>query len=108
MTKAEYLEYHKQFCDQMMEITKRKNSDYTGANTDDPFFNFTRVEGLGIASTELGFLVRMTDKISRVISFAQTGSLLVKDESVQDTLLDLANYSVLMAAYLQSKKSQKK
>jgi hypothetical protein len=87
----------------MMEITKRKNNDYTGAGND-PFANFTRVESLGICPTELGFLVRMTDKMSRISSFAQTGTLLVKDESVEDTLLDLANYSALLAAYLSSKK----
>jgi hypothetical protein len=30
----------------------------------------------------------------------------VKDESVQDTLLDLANYACLMAAYIESQKEK--
>lgn len=91
----------------MMEVTKRKNADYTG-ETSDPFANFTKVEALGITDTERGFLVRMTDKMARITSFVQKGELQVKDESVQDTLLDLANYAVLLSAYITSKKIVKK
>lgn len=87
----------------MVEVTRVKNADYTGTDPS-PFSNFTRVEALGICSTEQGFLTRMTDKISRITSFAQKGFLLVKDESVEDTLVDLANYCILMAGFLRSKK----
>lgn len=38
-----------------------KNADYSGAIEGDAFANFTRVEALGIASTEQGMLTRMTD-----------------------------------------------
>ena len=102
MNKAEYFEYHKQCLAKMTEITQRKNADYAGGG-DDPFANFSRVEKLGICSTELGFLTRMTDKMSRLSTFANTGRFAVLDESVEDTLLDLANYSILMAAYIKSK-----
>jgi hypothetical protein len=40
--------------------------------------------------------------MARIASFVKNGELKVKDESVQDTLLDLANYSMLFAAYLKS------
>ena len=86
----------------MTSITRKKNNDYAGPGTD-PFANFTRVEALGICSTEQGFLTRMTDKLSRLSSFVQGGKLLVEDESTEDTLLDLANYCILMAGYLKSK-----
>jgi hypothetical protein len=33
--------------------------------------------------------------------------LAVKDESAEDTLLDLANYCLLMAAYLREKRDKK-
>jgi hypothetical protein len=102
MNKQEYFEYHKNFCQEMTEITQAKNADYTG-KTDDPFANFTVVERLGIASTEQGFLTRMMDKMQRINSFVQRGELSVKDESVRDTLQDLANYCVLFAAYISSK-----
>lgn len=89
--------------ERMLKIARAKNQDYAGASAD-PFGNFARVETLGICKTEVGFLTRMTDKLCRISSFVAAGTLAVKDESVQDTLRDLANYSLLMLAYLESKK----
>ncbi|NIR13553.1 MAG: DUF1599 domain-containing protein [Desulfobacterales bacterium] len=105
MNKQEYFEYHKNFCEKMISVTKAKNADYTGI-TDDPFANFTRVEALGICSTEQGFLTRMMDKFCRITSFVQKGVLEVKDESVEDTLHDLANYCVLMAGFIKRKREE--
>jgi hypothetical protein len=105
MNKQEYLEYHRSCCDKMMDITTRKNHDYAGFS-DDAYSNFTVVENCGIASTEQGFLTRMMDKISRINSFVKQGVLNVKDESIEDTLIDLANYSILMAGYIKSKKNE--
>jgi hypothetical protein len=107
MTKDQYFQFHARCLERMTVITKAKNADYTGSSTDNPFANFTRVEGLGICSTEVGFLTRMTDKLCRLASFASKGELQVKDESVEDTLLDLANYCILLAGYLESKKVDK-
>lgn len=87
----------------MQKITRAKNADYTGKG-DDPFANFRKIEALtnGAVSVEAGFLTRMSDKFSR-IGALMTQEAQVKDESVIDTLLDLANYSALLAGYLQSK-----
>jgi len=101
--RSRLINYHRNTTEKMHDILKRKNADYSGTNPD-PFFNFTKVEILGIASTEQGFLTRMNDKFSRVITFVQKGSLQVADETVEDTLIDLANYSLLMAAYLREKR----
>ncbi len=103
MTKEAYLKFHSDFCIKMTEITRKKNHDYTG-DSSDPFANFKNVENLNITSTEVGFLTRMTDKMSRINSFVQKGVLLVDDEKIEDSLLDLANYAALMAAYIQDKK----
>ena len=103
MTKEQYLSFHEACCKKMVEITKVKNADYTGS-TNDPFANFRLCELLDIATTEQGFLTRMTDKLSRINSFRQKGDLQVRDESVEDTLLDLANYCILMAGYLRSQR----
>lgn len=92
---------------EMVEIMHRKNADYAGLKGADPFANFTRVEALGICKTEIGFLTRMTDKLCRISSFVERGELSVKDESVQDTLNDLACYSFLFAAFIESKKEGK-
>lgn len=98
-----YLEDFKTLTEQMYKITEAKNSDYCG-DTSSPFKNFTMVETMGFASTEQGFLTRITDKVMRVSSFVKNGTLQVKDEAVEDTLLDCANYCLLMICYLRSKK----
>lgn len=104
MTKEEYFQHHEGFCESMQDITQKKNADYTGGSID-PFANFTKVEALtnGVVSTEAGFLTRMTDKFARISSFVAKGELQVKDESVHDSLLDLANYCALFSGYIKSK-----
>lgn len=103
MTRADYLKFHEDFCAKARELSARKNSDYAGSGGESPFANFTRVEALGIASTEQGFLTRMMDKFCRLATFCKDGKLSVQDESAMDTLLDLVNYSCLLAAYLKDK-----
>lgn len=103
MTKQQYFEFAEKFYNDALEVSRKKNADYTGGD-DDPFANFTFIEDLsGTISTEEGFLVRMGDKIRRLSSFVSQGTLQVKDESVLDTLQDLANYCCLMAGYIRSK-----
>ena len=102
MTKEEYFQFAQNFFDKCLEISKKKNADYTGKDND-PFANFQSVNVLGI-STEHGFLTPMMDKMKRIASFVENGELQVKDESVIDTLRVLANYSCLLAGYIESKK----
>ena len=102
MKKSEYFEFSQSFFNECIEISKKKNADYTGGD-DNPFSNFQSVEVLGI-KTEQGFLTRMMDKMKRISSFVEKGELQVKDESVTDTLRDLANYSCLLAGYIKSQK----
>lgn len=103
MNRDELLEFHEEFTAKMYDICRRKNQDYAGG-AGDPFANFRRVEALGVCATELGFLVRMTDKMSRLATLLQPGAeAQVKDESVEDTLIDLANYSLLLAAFRRAK-----
>jgi hypothetical protein len=107
--KQQYLEFHETFCNRMMDITKKKNADYSGAG-DDPFNNFRHIEnfvqGSELDIVAVGFLTRMSDKFSRIGSFISNGELQVRDESVEDTLLDLANYSALFAGYLREQKQK--
>jgi hypothetical protein len=109
MTKAKYIDFHNEFCEDMKNITQKKNADYTGGS-DDPFANFrsisTRVQVPGVDVVALGFLTRMDDKMARLGSFISQGTLQVKDESVLDTLTDLANYAALFAGYLASEMSK--
>jgi hypothetical protein len=102
ITPEEYLKQFKQITEKMYEITKAKNSDYT-ADSGDAFTNFKVVEDLNICSVETGFLTRMSDKIARLAGLAKGKEIQVKDEKYEDTLLDLANYSILLAIYLKNK-----
>jgi hypothetical protein len=102
MTRQEYLAEFEKLTKQMLETTTKKNSDYS--HGDAPFKNFTMVEVLGVATAEQGFLTRMIDKMMRISTFVQTGVLKVEDEKVEDTLIDLATYSLLMICYLRSKR----
>lgn len=106
MTREELMRFMEETMDTMRKIAKAKNADYTGS-TDDPFANFTVVEQRGIATTEQGFLTRMSDKMERITSFVRKGELAVKDESVSDTLMDLANYCLLFMAYIKDKSNKK-
>ena len=105
MTHEQFIQYHKEMCERMMTIVAKKNHDYSGKSSA-AFENFQMVERLGVASTTQGFLVRMMDKYMRVNNFCKSGVLKVDDEKIEDTLLDLANYSLLMAGYIKSLKSE--
>ena len=105
MNRTQLLQNHERLCDAARELMKRKNADYAGRKGDEPFANFTRCEAMGICSTEQGFLVRMTDKMSRLSSFVDAGVFEVKDESLEDTIVDIINYAILFQSYVQSKKS---
>ena len=106
MKGKEFVEFHKKTVLRMNEICKAKNQDYSGGPNVDAFNNFKMVEKMGICTAEQGFLVRMVDKMMRINNITKSGFASVKDESVQDTLMDLANYSILMMGYLESKKTE--
>lgn len=101
MTKEEYFNFAENFFSKCLEISLKKNADYTGGSPD-PFANFSSTERLGI-STEKGFLTRMNDKMMRLAAYAEGHQMQVSDESVLDTLNDLTNYCALMAGYIKSK-----
>jgi hypothetical protein len=104
MNREELIEFFNDAVDEARQLIESKNHDYAGEDGDKPFANFTRVESLGITSTERGFLVRLTDKLSRLSSFCESGNFQV-DESLRDTCLDIVNYSILYLAYCESQKA---
>ena len=82
------------------EVIRVKNSDY--ANGDDPYINFRSSEIFGV-SPVTGIMLRAMDKFQRVATFDKNGKLSVKDESVLDALLDILNYVILIAGYINDK-----
>jgi hypothetical protein len=103
MTRDELIQHHEDLCGQALELMKKKNHDYAGNSGKTPFANFERCEAMGICTTEAGFLVRMTDKLSRLSTFADAGKLQVDNEGYNDAIVDIINYCVLFSAYVKSK-----
>lgn len=103
MTNIELFKIHKELCSTALDLMQRKNHDYAGSKGNEPFANFTRTEAMGITTTEKAMLVRMLDKMSRLSSFTESGEFKVQDEKLQDTILDMINYSILFYAYLSEK-----
>ena len=103
-TPAEYLKRFKEITDKMYEITSRKNHDYSW--TQFAFKNFMQIEQLTdwYTTTEEGIVVRITDKLSRLCTLLDK-QWQVNDERIEDTLLDMANYCIILAIYLETKDS---
>ena len=105
MNRDELLSLHNEMSHKAFELMKRKNHDYAGGQDRSmPFANFTRCEAMGFSTTEQGFGVRLTDKMSRLSTFCEGGVLKVADESIEDTILDIINYVILFYGYIQSKR----
>ena len=79
-------------------LCDNKNIDY--AQTQEPFSNFEMVESLKICDTPTGILVRISDKIARIANLLKrNGKMAIKDEKLEDTMLDLINYSIILLSY---------
>jgi hypothetical protein len=91
--------------EQMADLHSRKNHDYAGES--DPLKNLRACERLNLKPF-LGVLVRLQDKWSRLEEFVNSGQLMVKNESVIDTLMDNAVYSLLaIILYQEQQKGEK-
>lgn len=76
---------------EIAELHNKKNSDY--ATDEDPLSNLKLCRQFGIPAWK-GCLVRMSDKWSRITQLSQKEASVV-EESIIDTLKDLATYSLL-------------
>lgn len=88
---------------QFMDITTDMAKTYAAKNHDygNSFDNSLDKFGL-IAS-----IVRMSDKMNRLETLV-TKKAQVKDESIKDTLLDLANYSIMTVMWLNKNDNDEK
>ena len=86
----------KEITNEMIELFERKNSDYNNS-IHDTYMKYGAV----------AYLVRMEDKINRVRSLVQNKEQKV-DEKIHDTLVDLANYSILMLLELEGESNDNK
>ena len=87
--------------DEIRELRASKGHDY--AETTDPLSNLRMAKNLGISPLD-GVLVRMSDKWSRLCQLRRGKS--PKHESLRDTLIDNAVYSLLAVLLLDEQASQ--
>jgi|GEM_PF-2274877 hypothetical protein len=84
-----------------IEILKKKNHDYRP--NEDPFGNFRLCEVLGVCEVEIGIYTRMLDKMTRIAAILKKKDTAVRDETIEDTLKDLINYSAILLSYIRIK-----
>ena len=87
-------EKHLKICEKLNEIYVNKNHDY-GDSFGDTF------RKLGIISA----VTRITDKTNRLQSLC-VNQQKVNDESIRDTLMDLANYAIMTIIELDEEKER--
>jgi len=75
---------HAAICDELKDLYQRKNTDYG-----DSFHKTFIEEGMPMAR------IRLSDKLERFKRLTRSGEQNVKDESIRDTLIDLANYAIM-------------
>jgi hypothetical protein len=76
-----------------LRVISAKRYDYSDEL--DPFKNLRFSAGIGVEPWR-GALVRMLDKVSRIVRFAELGgNMRVKEESLVDTVVDLINYACI-------------
>ena len=90
------LERHKKWCDNLHALYEIKNNAYGDS------FGET-YKKLGIISA----VTRISDKYNRLVNLATHPEIDVNDESLVDTLVDLANYSIMTAMELGITKENK-
>lgn len=86
------VEQMREIQDEGLRLFERKNKDYGDA--------FATYGSIGV-------IVRMGDKIQRLLSITNSGITMVNNESVYDTLLDLHNYSAMALMLLKERESNK-
>lgn len=80
------IDKHLELCERIHKICIDKNKDY-GNSASELYKKF----GL------ISYVIRINDKVNRINNIMMNGNA-VKDETIEDTLLDLANYCLLARA----------
>lgn len=78
------MQLHKEICTEINELYAKKNHDYG-----DSFHQTFVEEGMAMARIRLG------DKFNRFKTLSRGNEQKVNDESIRDTLIDLANYAIM-------------
>jgi hypothetical protein len=90
---SQRVEQMSQVQNEALELFKRKNADYG-----DAFANYGSI----------GVIVRMGDKIQRLVSVTNRSVSLIDNESLRDTLIDLHNYAAMAIMLIDETNKNKK
>lgn len=77
------IEIHQSLCKQLSDMYQLKNADYGDS--------FAKVR----SEFPNAICIRLSDKLNRVKSIMKSGEAKIMDETIFDTLMDLANYALL-------------
>lgn len=93
---------HQQKVNAFEDVTINLRNLYDAKNRDysDSFGQSFQKWGLPMACIRLG------DKLNRLESFAQKKDMQVDDESVEDTLMDMANYAIMTLVEMNMRKKK--
>ena len=88
-------ERHSDICKEINALYARKNHDYG-----DSFHQTFTEEGMAMPRIRLG------DKLARFKNLTRSNAQMVSDESIRDTLIDLANYAIMTVMELDNAKQE--
>lgn len=103
MTREEFLLNLQESYQTCIDIVKKKNQDYS--KDIDPFSNFRAISTMLGRPSEEVIMMFIVNKISRATNLLHRENA-VKDEGIEDTILDCINYLAILRAYLHSEKKQ--
>lgn len=89
------LQIHQDICDQIHTLYCKKNADY-GDSAYKTFKDF------GIVSVA----IRISDKFNRFINLIKHPTIAVVEESIVDTLMDMAGYCILAVMFLKEEEDE--
>lgn len=87
------VERHREICLGLNDLYKKKNEAY-GDSFGDTY------KKLGIISA----ITRISDKFNRIVNLVQNNSIDDLGESIEDTLLDMANYCIMTKMEIDERK----
>jgi len=91
--------------DEMKTLHINKNAGYSG-DSSDRWANFRLAEVVGVEAWR-GAMIRMTDKWIRITNLIKNPSNEKVGESIEDTLMDLASYALIVICLLREKRNGK-
>ena len=96
-SEPENVAHHRKIVMGLNELYAKKNADYG-----DSFHETFLEEGMAMAR------IRLSDKLNRFKSLTRGNNQQVADESIRDTLLDLANYAIMTVIEMDREKEAAK